>query len=111
VRVDAPISSTNGDEAGRPRAKLLEHLQSIPQFNRQHAVQQFDGVHLDIEPQPRAENKGPGNRQFLPDRVETYRAVQALTDRAALSLMPYELSIPDDSYNDVLAGARAPASP
>ncbi|MGC2461788.1 MAG: hypothetical protein WA446_12590 [Steroidobacteraceae bacterium] len=83
MRVDAPISSANGDEAGRPRAKLLEHLQSIPQLNRQHAVQQFDGVHLDIEPQP----------------------------RAGLSLMPYELSIPDDSYNDVLPGARAPASP
>jgi hypothetical protein len=83
VRVDAPISSTNGDEAARPRAKLLDHLPSMPQFNRRHAVQQFDGVHLDIEPQP----------------------------RAGLSLMPHELSIPDDSYNDVSAGARAPASP
>lgn len=124
IRVEALTSSVDGDEAGRPRAKLLDHVQSILQFNRQHEAQQFDGIHLDIEPQQRPENKGPGNLQFLPGLVETYRAVRAITDRAGitlnadiqnkllkgdleqrrlllssvprLTLMLYELSSPDD---------------
>ena len=86
VRVEALISSINGDEPGAPRAKLLEHVQSILQFNRRHAAQPFDGVHLDIEPQQRPENKGPGNLGFLPGLVDTYRAVRALTDRNGLTL-------------------------
>jgi len=86
VRVEALLSSTNADEPGAPRTKLLDHVQSILQFNRQHAAQHFDGVHLDIEPQQRPENKGPGNLQFLPGPVQAYRAVRVLTDRAGLTL-------------------------
>jgi hypothetical protein len=86
VRVEALLSSTNADEPGAPRTKLLDHVQSILQFNRQHPGQRFDGVHLDIEPQQRPENKGPGNLQFLPGLVQAYRAVQVLTDRAGLTL-------------------------
>lgn len=86
VRVEALLSSTNADEPGGPRTKLLDHLQSILQFNRQHPAQRFDGVHLDIEPQQRPENKGPGNLQFLPGLVQAYRAVRVLTDRAGLTL-------------------------
>jgi hypothetical protein len=86
VRIEALLSSTNADEPGGPRTKLLDHVQSILQFNRQHAAQRFDGVHLDIEPQQRPENKGPGNLEFLPGLVQAYRAVRVLTDRAGLTL-------------------------
>jgi hypothetical protein len=61
-------------------------VQSILQFNRQHPSQSFDGIHLDIEPQQRPENKGPGNLQFLPALIDTYRGVRVLTDRAGLTL-------------------------
>ena len=86
VRVEALLSSTNADEPGAARTKLLDHVQSILQFNRQHPAQRFDGVHLDIEPQQRPENKGPGNLEFLPGLVQAYRAVRVLTDRAGLTL-------------------------
>jgi hypothetical protein len=86
IRVEALISSINGDEDGAPRNKVLSHVQAILEFNRRHAAQPFDGVHLDIEPQQRAENKGPGNLGFLPGLVETYRAVRTMTDGARLSL-------------------------
>jgi hypothetical protein len=86
MRVEALLSSTNADEPGAPRTKLLDHVQSILQFNRQHPAQRFDGVHLDIEPQQRPENKGPGNLEFLPGLVQAYRAVRVLTGRAGLTL-------------------------
>jgi hypothetical protein len=86
VRVEALLSSTDADEPGAARTKLLDHVQSILQFNRQHAAARFDGIHLDIEPQQREENKGPGNLAFLPALIDTYRAVRRLTDRAGLSL-------------------------
>jgi hypothetical protein len=86
IRVEALISSVNGDEDGAPRDKVLGHVRAILEFNRRHALQPFDGVHLDIEPQQRPENKGPGNLGFLPGLVETYRAVRRMTDGARLSL-------------------------
>jgi hypothetical protein len=86
MRIEALISSVDADEPGAPRTKLLDHVQSILQFNRQHPSQSFDGIHLDIEPQQRPENKGPGNLQFLPALIDTYRAVRVLTDRAGLAL-------------------------
>jgi len=69
IRVEALISSVNGDEAGAPRSRLLDHVRLIPEFNRRHAAQRFDGVHLDIEPQQRPENRGTGNLAFLPGLV------------------------------------------
>jgi hypothetical protein len=86
IRVEALVSSITGDVAGAPRDKVLSHVQAILQFNRRHPAQRFDGIHLDIEPQQRAENKGPGNLGFLPGLVETYRAVRTLTDGARLTL-------------------------
>jgi hypothetical protein len=86
IRVEALISSINADEAGAPRGKLLDHVRLILQFNRRHSAQPFDGVHLDIEPQQRAENKGPGNLGFLAGLIETYRDVRTLSDAAALTL-------------------------
>jgi hypothetical protein len=86
VRVEALISSTDADEPGSGRTRLLDHVQAIVQFNRAHGAQRFDGIHLDIEPQQRPENKGPGNLQFLPGLIQTYRAVRLLTDRNGLTL-------------------------
>jgi hypothetical protein len=86
VRVEALISSVNADEEGGPRNKLLDHVQWVVQFNRKHAAQRFDGIHLDIEPQQRPENKGAGNLAFLPGLTAAYRDVRLLTDHADMTL-------------------------
>jgi hypothetical protein len=54
------------------------------QFNQRHPADPFDGIHLDIEPHQREENKGAGNLKFLPDLVETFREVRALAEPAGL---------------------------
>jgi hypothetical protein len=69
-----------------PRTKLLDHVQAVLQFNRDHAAQRFDGIHLDIEPQQRPENKGSDNLEFLPGLIATYRAVRVLADRAGVTV-------------------------
>lgn len=86
VRVEALISSINGDEPGAPRAKLVGRARSILEFNERHASQHFDGIHLDIEPQQRPENKGPGNLNFLSGLTGAYRDVGALTARTGMTL-------------------------
>ncbi|HMK86881.1 MAG TPA: hypothetical protein VK437_13060 [Steroidobacteraceae bacterium] len=86
MRVEALISSVDGDEPGEPREQLLSRVRSALQFNRQHPAQRFDGIHLDIEPQQRAENKGPGNLNFLRGLIEAYRDVGALATPAGLTL-------------------------
>ena len=55
-------------------------------FNQKHSANRFDGIHLDVEPQQRPENKGPGNLQFLPDLVDTFRAVVAIAGPAGLTV-------------------------
>jgi hypothetical protein len=124
IRVEALLSSADADEPGKHREKLLEHVRGIVQFNQKHARERFDGIHLDIEPQQRPENKGPGNLGFLPGLVVAFRAVRAeaeashltvnadiqnkllkgdldqrrmlLTSLPRLTLMLYELSSPSD---------------
>jgi hypothetical protein len=124
IRVEALLSSADADEPGKHREKLLEHVRGIVQFNQRHPAERFDGIHLDVEPQQRPENKGPGNLKFLPGLVETFREVRAvaetshltvsadiqnkllkgdlrerrmlLTSLARLTLMLYELSSPGD---------------
>jgi len=124
IRVEALLSSENADEGGKHLDKLLDHVRAIVQFNQAHGKSRFDGVHLDIEPQQRPENKGPGNLRFLPGLVDAYRAVRSsaesagltvnadiqnkllkgdlaqrrmlLTSMPRLTLMLYELSSPDD---------------
>lgn len=78
TRVEALISSLDADEPGAPRAKLLAHARAVLQFNERHSGARFDGIHLDIEPQQRAENKGPGNLKFLDGLIAAYRDVAAL---------------------------------
>ena len=86
IRVEALISSTDADEAGKHRDKLLDHARQIVQFNRSHPATRFDGIHLDIEPQQRPENKGAGNLGFLPGLVEAYRAVRRVSEPAGLTV-------------------------
>jgi len=78
IQVEALLSSADADEPGAHRDKLLRRVRGIMQFNQSHESQRFDGIHLDVEPHQRPENKGPGNLRFLPDLVSTYRAVRML---------------------------------
>lgn len=86
IRVEALLSSADADEPGKHREKLLDHVREILQFNRQHSGDRFDGIHLDIEPQQRPENKGPGNLRFLPGLIDAFGEVRALTDRNRLTV-------------------------
>jgi hypothetical protein len=86
IHVEALLSSTEADEPGKHRDTLLRHVQGIIQFNQRHAAERFDGIHLDIEPQQRQENKGPGNLRFLPGLADAYRAVCAVAQPAGLSV-------------------------
>lgn len=124
IRVEALLSSTDADEEGKHRDKLLARVNQVIEFNRTHPNNRFDGIHLDIEPQQRPENKGSGNLRFLPGLVDALRAVRATAGSAGLTvnadiqnkllkgdssqrrmllsavprvtLMMYELSSPDD---------------
>jgi hypothetical protein len=64
---------------------LLDHVRQVIQFN-QHQPDRFDGIHLDIEPQQRPENKGPGNLRFLPGLVDAYRAVRSQAASAGMAV-------------------------
>jgi hypothetical protein len=86
IRVEALFSSENADEGGTHLEKLVERVQTILQFNQKHPQERFDGIHLDIEPQQRPENKGAGNLRFLPGLVEAYRAIRRLAEPAGLTV-------------------------
>jgi hypothetical protein len=86
LRIEALLSSVDADQPGVPRAKLVDHARSVLQFNGRHPGARFDGIHLDIEPQQRPENKGPGNLNFLGGLAAAYRDVATLTQAAGLSL-------------------------
>jgi len=124
IHAEALLSSADADEPGKHREKLLDKVRQVERFNQAHPGNRFDGIHLDVEPQQRPENKGPGNLQFLPGLVDAFRAVRALAEPAGmtvnadiqnkllkgdagqrkmllsslprLTLMMYELSSPDD---------------
>jgi hypothetical protein len=96
IRVEALISSTEADEPGKYRDKLLDKVRALIQFN-EHARGGFDGIHLDIEPQQRPENKGAGNLRFLPGLVDAYRAVLAAAE-------PAQLRVNADIQNKLLKG-------
>jgi hypothetical protein len=86
IRVEALLSSTEADEPGKHRDTLLSHVREIVQFNQSHPTDRFDGIHLDIEPQQRPENKGPGNLRFLPGLAEAFRAVRAVSEPAGMTV-------------------------
>ena len=86
IRVEALLSSADADQPGKHRDKLMGHVNEVVTFNREHSHQRFDGIHLDIEPQQRQENKGPGNLGFLPDLLDTYRAVLAVAEQNQMTV-------------------------
>jgi hypothetical protein len=86
VRVEALLSSTDADEPGQHREKLLDHVRQVIEFNRSHPGSRFDGIHLDIEPQQRPENKGTGNLRFLPGLADAFRAVRAEAESAGMTI-------------------------
>jgi hypothetical protein len=100
VRVEALLSSTEADEAGKHRETLIQHAREIVEFNRKHAPDRFDGIHLDIEPQQRPENKGPGNLRFLSGLAEAFREVREVAE-------PVGLTVNADIQNKLLKGDAA----
>jgi hypothetical protein len=134
IRVDALFSSTDADEGGEHLEKLLAKVSAIATFNQKHPKERFDGIHLDIEPQQRAENKGAGNLAFLPGLVNAYAQVKEqaakaglpvnadiqtkllkgnldqrrmlMTSLPALTLMLYELSSPTDGQSTDAKAAK-----
>lgn len=100
IRVEALLSSVDADEPGKPREKLLDHVQEVISFNQSHPADRFEGIHLDIEPQQRPENKGSGNLRFLAGLVDAYRAVRVQAERA-------QLTVDADIQNKLLKGNAA----
>jgi len=86
IRVEALLSSVDADEPGKPRETLLRQVQEIVQFNQKHPADRFDGIHLDVEPQQRPENKGAGNLRFLPGLTDTFRAVRGVAEPAGMTV-------------------------
>jgi hypothetical protein len=86
IRVEALLSSTDADEPGKHRDSLVQKVQSIVEFNQKHRAERFDGIHLDVEPQQRPENKGPGNLRFLPGLADAFRAVRAVAEPAGMTV-------------------------
>jgi hypothetical protein len=98
IRVEALFGSSSADQPGKPREELLERVSGILEFNQQHRKSRFDGIHLDVEPYQRAENKGVDNRRFLPDLVDTYRAVETIA-------APAHMTVNADIPNRLLKGS------
>jgi hypothetical protein len=86
IRVEALLSSVTADEPGKHRETLLDHVRKIVQFNKAHLMDRFDGIHLDVEPQQRPENKGAGNLRFLPGLADAFRAVRAVAEPAGMTV-------------------------
>jgi hypothetical protein len=100
IRVEALISSLDADEPGKHRENLLAHVNQVIEFNREHGGSRFDGIHLDIEPQQRPENKGEGNLRFLPDLTAAFRAVRSAAE-------PAQMTVNADIQNKLLKGNTA----
>jgi hypothetical protein len=104
IRVEALLLSTDADEPGKHRDQLMAHVSEVISFNREHAKDRFDGIHLDIEPQQRQENQGPGNLAFLPNLLDTYRGVRTVAEQ---NQMTVNADIPNEYLNGNLDQRRA----
>ena len=100
IRAEALVSSTTADMGGTARAKLMEHIRAILRFDELHGDQRFDGIHIDVEPQQRPENKGEGNLQFLPGLVDSYHDIRVLAE-------PRGLTVNADIQGKLLKGTLA----
>jgi hypothetical protein len=86
IQVEALLSSADADQPGKHREKLLGEVKEIVQFDQAHPGSRYDGIHLDVEPQQRPENKGAGNLKFLPGLVDAFRAVSAVAEPAGMTV-------------------------
>jgi hypothetical protein len=86
IRVESLLSSTDADEPGKHRETLLERVRTIVQFNQKHPTERFDGIHLDVEPQQRPENKGAGNLRFLPGLADAFRTVRTVAEQDGMTV-------------------------
>ncbi|MGP0017576.1 MAG: hypothetical protein ACLPHP_03310 [Candidatus Sulfotelmatobacter sp.] len=100
IHVEALLSNEEADQPGPHRDKLLDQARAIVSFNQRQPAQRFDGIHLDLEPQQRPENKGAGNLQFLPGLVDAYRAVRGIAE-------PVHLAVNADIQKKLLKGDAA----
>ncbi|MEP6667718.1 MAG: acetylxylan esterase [Chthoniobacter sp.] len=98
IRVEALLDSIDSDEAGPPRDKFLALAKTIVDFNAVQPRHRFDGIHLDVEPHQRPENKG--NLEFFPGLIETFRGVKAIA-------APAHLTVNADIPNKLLKGDAA----
>jgi len=83
IRVEALFGNAEADQPGVSRNRLLDHVVDVIQFNLRYPRSQFDGIHLDIEPQQRRENKG---LKFMGHLVETYRKARELAEPAHMTV-------------------------
>lgn len=97
IRAEALLSSVDADQPGKHRETLLRHVQEMVQFNQKHPADRFDGIHLDLEPQQRPENKGAGNLRFLPGLADAFRAVRGMAE-------PLGMTVNADIQNKLLKG-------
>lgn len=97
IRLEALISSTDADEPGKHRESLVKKAKQIVEFNHRHRVERFDGIHLDLEPQQRPENKGPGNLRFLPGLSDAFREIRDVAE-------PTGMTVNADIQNKLLKG-------
>jgi hypothetical protein len=100
IRVEALLSRTKRTSRENTENTLFRHVEEILEFNHRHPSEHFDGIHLDIEPQQRPENKGPGNLRFLPGLADAYRAVCSVAE-------PGGLTVNADIQNKLLKGDLA----
>jgi hypothetical protein len=61
-------------------------VKEIAEFNQRHGGERFDGIYLDIEPQQRPENKGPGNLRLLAGLAGAYTGVCAVAESAGMTV-------------------------
>ena len=102
------MSSIDADEPGKPREHLLDDIRDVVRLNMKHPTEHSDGVHLDIEPQQRQENKGAGDLAFLPGLVDAYRAVRAMVEPAQMTVnadIPTKLLKGDLARREILLSA------
>jgi outer membrane protein TolC len=85
VRVEALAGEATWYRPER-RAPLFERIDEVARFNHEHPDAQVSGIHLDIEPHQLPENKGPQNRAYVPDFVDTLVQARAQAERAHLTL-------------------------
>jgi hypothetical protein len=97
IRIEALLASEDADLPGQHRDKLLGEAREIVGYDKGHPKRSFDGIHLDIEPQQRPENKGAGNLRFLAGLVDAYRAVRQIAE-------PAQLTVNADIQNKLLKG-------